>query len=621
MSKYSNGKHAIERFPKGTHSVERYPLGQHGVAHPCTWYINREVRKRSVPAIAVLLSSSMGVGSLSVPVRAFASELQNAAQAEQTVSTGQTAPDPDRLVYEEATGLYLDPETGLRYAPGTYELVDSQTSSTTDDTEKTSTETPTAPTTDPSSSTGSSSSSSSTQTNGTSSSTAGPDASKSSSSSSSTTSQEATQAAESSAETTASEAETEDTDSSSGSSSDYTSVADDGTTLSATMTELQVAARLLDAGWTPEMIAAALGNMYAESSSNAASFCDMSGQFNYGYEVAGGLFQWTDAGSSAASLSSSGFTGLTTYAAQKGKNWTDPTLQTEYFLQTWRASWAERQTYYDSASPEYAGVDVSLASFDESRGNDFDGDGIVDARDDDVDGDGVKNDKDKATFVTENGKVVRYKSADAAKAIPTPVNMRTDAQKQQHVAELTFMFMAGYEGPSASVSHLDRRVAHAQRVYPAIVALEETHELGVTNKNSGMVIASAETMLGGSYVWGAESPAEKTFDCSGLTRWCYSLVGVDLDHYSETQYLQADKVYSIDEAVPGDILWKPGHVGIYIGNGQTVEAKGKNYGIVYGEASSFMQALHFNELDLKQIEQVQQKAQSARLQQIVKTVC
>ncbi len=379
------------------------------------------------------------------------------------------------------------------------------------------------------------------------------------------------------------------------------------------MTELKVASRLLDAGWTPEMIAAAIGNMYAESGSNAASFCNMSGMFNYGYEVAGGLFQWTDCGSSAGSLSSAGFSGLTQYAQLKGKDWRDATLQTEYFLSTWRESWMDRQSYYDASYPEFAGVDVSIAAFDESDKTDFDGDGIVDLRDDDIDGDGLINTIDPINELMVNGKTVRYAEnsvlKQAVKASSTPTKTRTQTDARQHVANLTFAFMAGYEGPSASVSHLDRRVAHALRMYPAIQALKEAHNLDM-GANAALVVASAEAMLGGTYIWGAESPTNKEFDGSGLTKWCYSLVGAGIDHYSETQYAQADKVYSIAEAVPGDILWKPGHVGIYIGNGMTVEAKGKNYGIVYGNASSFDAALHFNVLDERNVEQ--EKWENAR---------
>lgn len=157
--------------------------------------------------------------------------------------------------------------------------------------------------------------------------------------------------------------------------------------------------------------------------------------------------------------------------------------------------------------------------------------------------------------------------------------------------------MAGYEGPAASVAHLDRRITHALRMYPAILALDKSREMGVMDTKAGMVVASAEAMLGGTYVWAAESPATKTFDCSGLTKWCYSLAGIDLVHYSESQYAQASSVRSVAEAAPGDILWKPGHVGIYIGNGRCVEAKGVRYGIVYGDAASFAAALHFDALD------------------------
>ena len=354
------------------------------------------------------------------------------------------------------------------------------------------------------------------------------------------------------------------------------------------------------------MIAALVGNTYAESSSNPASYGNMSGMFNYGYEVAGGLFQWTDAGSSASNLSSSGFSGLVEYAAEQGKDWTDETLQIDYFLKTWREDWQERPTYYDGAAPEFANVDVSLAAFDESQAGDFDGDGINDAQDSDIDGDGINDANDIVIARSIDGETVLYEQSSQSASAS---DARTEEEKQRHVAELTFIFMASCEGPSASVCHIDTRVAHAQRMYPAIVALQEAKNQGMSS-NAALVVASAEAMLGGTYVWGAESPSSKTFDCSGLTKWCYSLIGVDMDHYSETQYTQADAVHALSEAVPGDILWKPGHVAIYIGAGKTVEAMGTNYGIVYGDASRFAAALHFNVLD------AQQPVQQASEQQV-----
>lgn len=620
MSKYAQGQHAIPRYPKGQHAIERFPLGAHGISHPCSWYIKREASRRSMPAMALLLSTSLGAGSLSVPIRALADELTN----NPVTQTMEVAPADALLVFDERTGLLVDVLTGKAYDPVTNalaepqgefkelypllgqiiddlevseldemdlldillsldasDLPDASTPAETPgavqpnlpqppidgnvvpggDVSVPGTDVPAAPVQDPASMV-----------------------------------QEPQQPA--TPDPGPGDSVPIDQYAPREGAAASTGVVDDGSTLETTMTELQVAARLLNAGWTPEMVAAAIGNMYAESGSNAASFCDMSGMFHYGYEVAGGLFQWTDAGSSATELSSAGFTGLSQFAAQRGVEWTDIDAQTDYFLQTWREGWAERQTYYDAAYPDYAALDVSLTAFDETIGNDFDGDGIVDAWDDDIDGDGIPNAEDPVTMRIVDEQITRSKAAGATRILPMETRVeRTDDEARRHVEELTFAFMAGYEGPAASVAHLDRRVAHALRMYPAVLALDKSRAMGVMDKKAGMVIASAEAMLGGTYVWAAESPSTKTFDCSGLTKWCYSLAGVDLAHYSESQYVQASKVYDVAEAVPGDILWKPGHVGIYIGNGRCVEAKGVNYGIVYGDAASFAAALHFDALD------------------------
>ena len=47
--------------------------------------------------------------------------------------------------------------------------------------------------------------------------------------------------------------------------------------------------------------------------------------------------------------------------------------------------------------------------------------------------------------------------------------------------------------------------------------------------------------------------------------------GVSLDHYSGSQ-AGSGAVIPVSSAQPGDILWKSGHVGIYIGNGQYIHA-------------------------------------------------
>lgn len=97
------------------------------------------------------------------------------------------------------------------------------------------------------------------------------------------------------------------------------------------------------------------------------------------------------------------------------------------------------------------------------------------------------------------------------------------------------------------------------------------------------VLLEAYANLGGSYVWGGE--AFKACDCSGLVMLCYAQVGVSLPHSSESQAAYCNK--PISEAVPGDIVYRYGHVGIYIGDGETIEAHSPSRGIGYGVLSSF----------------------------------
>lgn len=96
-----------------------------------------------------------------------------------------------------------------------------------------------------------------------------------------------------------------------------------------------------------------------------------------------------------------------------------------------------------------------------------------------------------------------------------------------------------------------------------------SQNIPTTNKYGATVVAAARSKLGCPYVWGASGP--NSFDCSGLVMWCYAQAGVSLDHYSGSQ-ANAGAVLPVSQAQPGDILWKSGHVGIYIGNGQYIHA-------------------------------------------------
>ena len=78
--------------------------------------------------------------------------------------------------------------------------------------------------------------------------------------------------------------------------------------------------------------------------------------------------------------------------------------------------------------------------------------------------------------------------------------------------------------------------------------------------------------VGVRYRYGGESPATG-LDCSGLVRWAYGRLGVDLPHSS---YALATEGKPVGEARlrAGDVLVFAGlgHVGLYLGRGRMVHA-------------------------------------------------
>ena len=81
------------------------------------------------------------------------------------------------------------------------------------------------------------------------------------------------------------------------------------------------------------------------------------------------------------------------------------------------------------------------------------------------------------------------------------------------------------------------------------------------------------------YSWGGERP-ETSFDCSGLTRWCYGTIGIDLPHSAQGQFDMTEHIDLADAAV-GDLVFFTGtyptaklvtHVGIYVGNNTMYDA-------------------------------------------------
>jgi|GEM_PF-3545590 len=103
------------------------------------------------------------------------------------------------------------------------------------------------------------------------------------------------------------------------------------------------------------------------------------------------------------------------------------------------------------------------------------------------------------------------------------------------------------------------------------------------------VLAFMRSIVGKPYVWGATGPG--SYDCSGAVQAAYRTVGISLPRTTQEQ-VNAGTAVGLHDWRPGDLLFSigaasehgtpaaPGHVGMYVGNHQVIEAKGRAYGVV-----------------------------------------
>lgn len=179
----------------------------------------------------------------------------------------------------------------------------------------------------------------------------------------------------------------------------------------------------------------------------------------------------------------------------------------------------------------------------------------------------------QALAIIESGNVVNQPSAvvdSSAQVVSEPSAVSTTEVPVDQIVNVV-------SGNTESVSQ------QLQSYSSSVEANPGTSSSDYANK----VVQAALSQVGKSYVWGTSNPGV-SFDCSGLTMYAYGEAGYDISHYSEDQASYCTK--PVSEAEVGDILWKPGHVGIYIGNGQTVEAFNPERGVGIGTADRFVAA-------------------------------
>ncbi|GGW64353.1 glycoside hydrolase [Streptomyces xantholiticus] len=107
--------------------------------------------------------------------------------------------------------------------------------------------------------------------------------------------------------------------------------------------------------------------------------------------------------------------------------------------------------------------------------------------------------------------------------------------------------------------------------------------------SAATVVAFLKAQLGDAYIMGATGP--NAWDCSSLVQAAYRTVGIDLPRVSQDQSLAGTQVGTSNLQV-GDILYWGGagsayHTGVYIGDGQYLDAANPSKGVVIQDLSGY----------------------------------
>lgn len=286
-----------------------------------------------------------------------------------------------------------------------------------------------------------------------------------------------------------------------------------------TGTEAEAAEALKAAGLNDVQTAAVIGNLEAESGLDPTAEAVFDGTINYAYERAYGLFQFTDAGSSASSLVVRRMSDFFQWCTDNGKDRTTVAAQVEFWAKGYRSDWLtglHSSGYYESIAPDYASMPADLATWDST---------------------------DDVRFAT-------------------------------------YLFFACNGRGAASVAHLDRRYEAAERVYAALRSGTGTGQEYSAASDDQRAIADACRLTGpvpGGYcaTWvtnvytkaqtnGAAVTIPTGNACDMYYSYCTS---------SDRDDLEVGMLVAVPSVVGGTQSGRDyGHVGIYVGDGYVMHS-------------------------------------------------
>ena len=154
-----------------------------------------------------------------------------------------------------------------------------------------------------------------------------------------------------------------------------------------------------------------------------------------------------------------------------------------------------------------------------------------------------------------------------------------------------------YTNPIAVARNDGWRYAYGNQFYVEIVSQYLAVE-SFDNETVQIIMNEALKYEGWKYVYGGANP-NTSFDCSGLTQWCYAKAGISLPRTAQAQY-DATQHISMSEARPGDLVFFHStydagdyvtHVGIYVSPTKMYHAGSSGIGYANLTSSYYQQHL------------------------------
>lgn len=172
----------------------------------------------------------------------------------------------------------------------------------------------------------------------------------------------------------------------------------------------------------------------------------------------------------------------------------------------------------------------------------------------------------------ESGDVTGYVKTEyiltGAEAQTYAENLVTEAQQQGKEEAEAFTY---------AVSRKSEEAQMTQEVQGNVQQTETTEVSAQPASNGQAIVDYACQFIGNPYVWGGTSLTDGA-DCSGFVQSVFAHFGISLPRTTYDQ-INAGVEVSYDQAMPGDLICYDGHIGIYIGNGQIVNAQNPEQGI------------------------------------------